>query len=75
VADESQITAEGAGDATATRFGWADASPAEADDDRPRVLHAEHQGIALIDVATRMKVSVHNPGGSYESGMFARLSN
>lgn len=31
--------------------------------------------VALINAATRMNVIVHNPGGSYEPGMFATLSN
>ncbi|POX55137.1 alkylhydroperoxidase [Streptomyces sp. Ru71] len=31
--------------------------------------------IALINAATRMNVIVHNPGGSYEPGMFAGLEN
>ncbi|MFC9592290.1 carboxymuconolactone decarboxylase family protein [Streptomyces sp. NPDC056944] len=30
--------------------------------------------IALINAATRMNVIVHNPGGSYELGMFARAA-
>ncbi|MFG2951383.1 carboxymuconolactone decarboxylase family protein [Streptomyces adustus] len=31
--------------------------------------------VSLINAATRMNVIVHNPGGSYEPGMFARMSN
>ncbi|MBJ6639961.1 carboxymuconolactone decarboxylase family protein [Streptomyces sp. DHE7-1] len=31
--------------------------------------------VSLINAATRMNVIVHNPGGSYEPGMFDRLSN
>ncbi|MFF8377864.1 carboxymuconolactone decarboxylase family protein [Streptomyces sp. NPDC015661] len=30
--------------------------------------------VSLINAATRMNVIVHNPGGSYEPGMFARTS-
>ncbi|GGS78245.1 alkyl hydroperoxide reductase AhpD [Streptomyces tanashiensis] len=30
--------------------------------------------VSLINAATRMNVIVHNPGGSYEPGMFARMS-
>ncbi|MFF3504362.1 carboxymuconolactone decarboxylase family protein [Streptomyces sp. NPDC003247] len=31
--------------------------------------------VSLINAATRMNVIVRNPGGSYERGMFAALSN
>ncbi|MPY33808.1 carboxymuconolactone decarboxylase family protein [Streptomyces adustus] len=31
--------------------------------------------VSLINAATRMNVIVHNPGGSYQPGMFARMSN
>ncbi|MEU9604383.1 carboxymuconolactone decarboxylase family protein [Streptomyces sp. NPDC048057] len=31
--------------------------------------------VSLINAATRMNVIVHNPGGSYEPGMFSGLSN
>ncbi|MEU7576490.1 carboxymuconolactone decarboxylase family protein [Streptomyces sp. NPDC041068] len=31
--------------------------------------------VALINAATRMNVIVHNPGGSYEPGMFAASAN
>ncbi|MEU1704507.1 carboxymuconolactone decarboxylase family protein [Streptomyces sp. NPDC005706] len=31
--------------------------------------------VSLINAATRMNVIVHNPGGSYEPGMFDRLSS
>ncbi|MDT0320504.1 carboxymuconolactone decarboxylase family protein [Streptomyces millisiae] len=31
--------------------------------------------VSLINAATRMNVIVHNPGGSYEPGQFAGLSN
>ncbi|WP_460106924.1 carboxymuconolactone decarboxylase family protein [Streptomyces sp. YKOK-J1] len=31
--------------------------------------------VSLINAATRMNVIVHNAGGSYEPGMFDRLSN
>ncbi|MFF4585522.1 carboxymuconolactone decarboxylase family protein [Streptomyces sp. NPDC001388] len=31
--------------------------------------------VALINAATRMNVIVHNPGGSYEPGMFAAMAN
>src|SRR5690242_14931356 len=30
--------------------------------------------VGMINAANRMNVIVHNPGGSYEAGMFARLS-
>ncbi|WP_369142220.1 carboxymuconolactone decarboxylase family protein [Streptomyces sp. R44] len=30
--------------------------------------------VSLINAATRMNVIVHNPGGSYEPGMFARVA-
>lgn len=31
--------------------------------------------VSLINAATRMNVIVHNPGGSYEPGMFASTSS
>jgi AhpD family alkylhydroperoxidase len=31
--------------------------------------------VSLINAATRMNVIVHNPGGSYEPGMFASMSS
>ncbi|MFE6775315.1 carboxymuconolactone decarboxylase family protein [Streptomyces sp. NPDC057702] len=31
--------------------------------------------VALINAATRMNVIVHNPGGSYEPGMFAAMAD
>lgn len=31
--------------------------------------------VSLINAATRMNVIVHNPGGSYEPGMFADTSS
>ncbi|MFE3743350.1 carboxymuconolactone decarboxylase family protein [Streptomyces sp. NPDC059096] len=31
--------------------------------------------VSLINAATRMNVIVHNPGGSYEPGMFAGMAN
>ncbi|WP_434975077.1 hypothetical protein [Streptomyces collinus] len=34
----------------------------------------EQGAVALINAATRMKVIVHRPGGSYERGMFDSMS-
>ncbi|MFJ4526196.1 hypothetical protein ACIP4Y_35660 [Streptomyces sp. NPDC088810] len=49
-ADTAGITVEGPGDAPATHFAWADATTAEATDDRSRILHAVHQAIVASEL-------------------------